>query len=412
MKKKLLRKHLSAYSAIAGTLVGMIQPAQGAIQYTDIDPDVTYNSNGDEYELDLNNDGTIDYKITYSTFTTVGIPVKKISVDAQNQNKCLWDSGKIIELDHNVNIGTYLGPFSTWDWGEGGLLKSFTSYSYGGGGQWGGAVDKYMGLQLEVGGNIHYGWARLDVHSFADEFTIKDYAFEDIPDQSILAGATGGAVISAGAISNLSVADIGDNGDKSDLQVSFDKAADENKVDHYRVIAVKAADAGAFDVGTASALMSGWYTRVDKTGANISQSFESLDRNGDPIENDTPYKIFVLSVADGTQATMNTLSDPSDEITLKDGVIMNVADPIPLDNDIRVYRVHNTIAVDFDQPGNLPAVIKVFNAQGQMIHQNVQNQPRNRVVMRDINSGLYITVIETPKGMVTKKVYLNGGSGL
>ena len=71
----------------------------------------------------------------------------------------------------------------------------------------------------------------------------------------------------AGVISNLSVADIGDNGDGRDLRVSFNKAADESRISAYRVYVVRSANVGSFTLSAANA--SNNYTQVNKTGGNL-----------------------------------------------------------------------------------------------------------------------------------------------
>ena len=57
---------------------------------------------------------------------------------------------------------------------------------------WNGVTDKYLGLQFVVGGNTHYGWARLDVDG--DIWTLKDYAYDETADQGIAAGDMGSTV--------------------------------------------------------------------------------------------------------------------------------------------------------------------------------------------------------------------------
>ena len=51
----------------------------------------------------------------------------------------------------------------------------------------------------------------------------------------------------ADAVSNVAADDVGNNQDASDLQVTFDKAADEVTVSEYRVIVVKSGAGSGFD---------------------------------------------------------------------------------------------------------------------------------------------------------------------
>ena len=60
--KKHLQKRLKAYSAaVAGAAVGI--SANGQIEYIDIDPDVVIDELGEFYDLDINQDGIVDFRI-------------------------------------------------------------------------------------------------------------------------------------------------------------------------------------------------------------------------------------------------------------------------------------------------------------------------------------------------------------
>ena len=58
------------------------------------------------------------------------------------------------------------------------------------------------------------------------------------------------------AVSKVIISDIGENGNGSDLSVSFDKAADESKVSEYRILVIKSASASTFDLETADTVAS------------------------------------------------------------------------------------------------------------------------------------------------------------
>ena len=67
-------------------------------------------------------------------------------------------------------------------------LGSFT-------GSWldGASVDslKFLGLRFESAGSTYYGWARLSIPSNGTSFTLKDYAYNSVPGEGILAGDMG-----------------------------------------------------------------------------------------------------------------------------------------------------------------------------------------------------------------------------
>jgi hypothetical protein len=57
-------------------------------------------------------------------------------------------------------------------------------------GYWPSVTNKYLALKLIVGTNTYYGWARFDLLAISASFTIKDYAYNSIPNTCIQAGKT------------------------------------------------------------------------------------------------------------------------------------------------------------------------------------------------------------------------------
>lgn len=145
------------------------------IIYTDI-PDATPNAT---YSLDLNNDTIIDFVFQYEA-------VDKVMCKPLNNNAY---SGQIVSgahlpwaLNAAMNIcdtnATWFGTNNPGTMAWGSTI-----------GNWIGASNKYVALQLNVGANTYYGWARLDFLA-SSSFTIKDYAYESSPNNCIQAGQT------------------------------------------------------------------------------------------------------------------------------------------------------------------------------------------------------------------------------
>jgi hypothetical protein len=209
MKNSLLKKLFAII--VASALCTVATHAQ--IIYTDVKPDeIIHNST---YYFDLNNDGTADFGF-YSQenqnqvckcgnettkgpgegATALTTPPEVYNRIAHSQN--IGEMSDIKRLDSNTIIDAFL----FWE-GDGDLARDggycgksiFCSNKYGSvyvsgspSGLWGYSINKYMGLQLKVGSNIYYGWARLDVQSSGSSVTLKDYAYNSIPNQPILAG--------------------------------------------------------------------------------------------------------------------------------------------------------------------------------------------------------------------------------
>lgn len=160
------------------------------------------------------------------------------------------------------------------------------------------------------------------------------------------------------AVSNLAVSDISDMGDGRDLLVTFNRPSDENNINHYRIMVVKAGNAGRFNLSDANALNSAYYTQVNKTGYNISQSLYSgaRDVNGDVIKNGVDYRVFVLTVANGSNAANNKLSSASATIRL--------------DSNLNVPAVGNVAVSDISDYGDGRDLLVTFNrvADENIIH--------------------------------------------
>ncbi|WP_177185923.1 copper amine oxidase N-terminal domain-containing protein [Paenibacillus sp. OK076] len=114
----------------------------------------------------------------------------------------------------------------------------------------------------------------------------------------------------------VNAADIGDNGDGSDLQVTFNRSSNETNVYHYRVFAVKTANLGGFDLAEANRNSN--YKVVNKASGSGNYTLTLKDvkaTDGTDIRNDENYRIFVLAVSN-TSNSSNVLSTAYADIKL------------------------------------------------------------------------------------------------
>ncbi|NQX48470.1 copper amine oxidase N-terminal domain-containing protein [Paenibacillus tritici] len=118
----------------------------------------------------------------------------------------------------------------------------------------------------------------------------------------------------AAPVSGVAAQDIGDYGDGRDLQVSFNRAADESLVDHYRVLIVKTGT--ALDLSSALAVGSYNYSVVLVTGANPVVKLNAATRtlDGDLIKNNQGYTAYVVTVGKGNNTS--ALSGGAAPVTL------------------------------------------------------------------------------------------------
>jgi hypothetical protein len=184
--------------------------ANAQIVYTDIIPDTVLTNPGN-YNLDLNNDGQIDFtfyghlyaftcggggcpvsvdsstisptSLNWVSDTVNGQVAKLNSGDLINASSPLWTNDPsqalyIIRATCAFQVACVSPPFGTRPTQ---LMPN---------GIWSNVSEKYVALKIQVSGNIYYGWARLDVGFLGNPITIKDYAYNSIPNQPILAGQT------------------------------------------------------------------------------------------------------------------------------------------------------------------------------------------------------------------------------
>ena len=197
MKKELQNK-LSRYTAAAAAVVAA-SGANAQIVYTD-PTDLTVDDDADAngfsaVPLDLNNDLTVDFIVAARDTTvtgsryrfTVAAPYGTASAIAGETPSGYDYALALTSGDMIDNMLNWIAATNTMAYN----VDSANPYNE----NWNGVTDKYLGLQFTVGGNTHYGWARLDVQAIGDVFTLKDYAYNSTADQGIEAGQTAGLLM-------------------------------------------------------------------------------------------------------------------------------------------------------------------------------------------------------------------------
>ena len=177
-------KRLAQYSAL-GVAIAAVSSASGQIIYTDIDPDE--GGAGIDYFLDLDGDFINDYHMDNAAN---GANALRVNND-QGNSILVMNAGGNYNYPFTLDSGAPISSGAT-DWLTHSVYQTlnWNSCSYTNS-QWCGVTDKYLGLRFNIGGNTHYGWARLDVGLNPANWLIKDYAYNSVPDEMIAAGDTG-----------------------------------------------------------------------------------------------------------------------------------------------------------------------------------------------------------------------------
>jgi hypothetical protein len=201
-----INQHLNLYmltAAAAGVgIMALAQPVQAKIVYTPANEQFTQFP---PVTLDLNHDGIGDFVLALGD-----------RADSQDAWGFAWayaarsnQSNEIVATAKGgyepavaLRAGERIGPGRLF--GNGDLLVEHLSHFGRGSGysrwfdQWGnggkGLKDRYLGLKFMIKGKVHYGWARVTVTTSSKNFTatLTGYAYETIPNKSIIAGKTKG----------------------------------------------------------------------------------------------------------------------------------------------------------------------------------------------------------------------------
>jgi len=188
---------LQMYSLAAGAtgagLLALASSASAEIVYTPANVTIT-ESRLHNYALDVNHDGTADFSIN-ATFETNhrsgGNSV--IFVKPATGNGAVGYRGSALALMAGQRIGSgrkFAGQVMA-------TIFFFGEYPYGYGGQWSKVKNRYLGLQFQIDGQTHYGWARLSVGGSSLEAILTGYAYETIPNTPIVAGKTSGTDVAS-----------------------------------------------------------------------------------------------------------------------------------------------------------------------------------------------------------------------
>jgi hypothetical protein len=194
-----VRQQLNMYALAAGvagvSMLALEPSAEARIVYTPAHRVIGPNMS---YLLDLNHDGTADFKVVNIWASNTSGLTGSLSVFSAQKGKRngilgygTADKGTLVYFASALRPGAGIGPkksffYPKWiDW----MFRASAGW-----GQWKNVTNRYLGFKFDVKGKAHYGWARLNV-SFNPKnlkitATLTGYAYETIPNKPIIAGKT------------------------------------------------------------------------------------------------------------------------------------------------------------------------------------------------------------------------------
>jgi hypothetical protein len=207
-----LNRQLNTYAQVAAaagvSVLALAGASEAEVIYTETNQ-VTHASF--PLYIDLNHDGVNDFMLraTYyagSSGVEVGLDAGGIADNLVAGRRLQTSGGYFFSAASALHAGAQIGP-------EGNFSVRFPTMAeevfprLGGGeysdlGPWAGkgkgVRNRYLGLKFVVGGEVHYGWARVSVtlghNRQLDDVvgTLTGYAYETVPDKPIIAGRTTG----------------------------------------------------------------------------------------------------------------------------------------------------------------------------------------------------------------------------
>lgn len=214
------------------------------------------------------------------------------------------------------------------------------------------------------------------------------------PSESIAIGAT-----QTQSVNSVSILDVADNGDGRDLEVTFAKIDDETQITEYRLLAVKSANAYAFDMAVAN--NSSYYKSLMPNGNNRVTIFanDSRDVDGDLITNNIGYKVFVLTIADGVQTSINSLSPPSNMETLTNS---NQAVGQSFMSKLKIFPNPSNELIQIEI-SDVDFEVEIYNNSGQLIL-NLKNE--KAVDISALPAGTYTVVVRVGDDLLHNKIVI------
>ena len=193
----LFHRRLNSYALAAGaagvSLLALAEPSGAEIIYTRTHHVI---ANRSSYNLDLNHDGITDLTIQnkyshYCTHTDTYCKTSEtLAAKLAGTNQAVYNIYGAVAMKPGMRIG----PGNAFQGGAERMVYCTVKLPYPIG-SWINVNTRYLGIKFKIKGKIHYGWARLRVNfqvPLTITATLTGYAYETIPNKSIIAGRTKG----------------------------------------------------------------------------------------------------------------------------------------------------------------------------------------------------------------------------
>lgn len=161
----------------------------------------------------------------------------------------------------------------------------------------------------------------------------------------------------------LIVRDISNFGNGNDLELTFTKPIELSLIEEFRIFIVKTSNKTTFDSAQALSIDNN-YLMLGKLTLSKQISFDenTVDVNGDPVQEGNSYNLFVLSLSVDESLNASALSKPSDDIVLtQKSAVRTLTDIISAGSGgMDVDAEGNIYMADFGETTGGPPGTKVY----------------------------------------------------
>jgi hypothetical protein len=419
-----LKNKLKTYASFTAGTTLLSSALNAQIVHTNVNHNVGLN---ETYNLDIDGDSASDfafynyyfktsYNLSSGSFSSIRNEMYFRNPDNYSKaigNVCVTAiplENEIGPLTTSFLSGTYNFIYS-FDWyfynTYSSNIISFSSFNTCGG--FGGSVKKYIGIQFDISGQIHFGWLRINVNSILDPntktysstFQIIDMAYESTPNTAISAGAM---FLAPPPSINLNAIVNGGN-----IDFTYDASTGEEAINEYRLFIVKEgttfglteAEANSNYVsitpdGSPNYLHTFITGTVDSDGNTVLRTSPTLDISDETLMANQNYNIYVLNMAKTPYATENSLSTPSNSFTISSLGIYEKS------KNVNAFYSNGKLNINIDNT-LVGADVTIYNTLGQNILDEKLNTLSNSFNLKQ-SEGIYIIKIQKEDVLVSKKI--------
>lgn len=294
--------------------------------YKDFTPDLQLLAN-DSLQIDINEDGIIDFELFYDEVLIPGTPRKRtFRINTNSNCKVAMKNDSVAAFLRTDTIGDN----DVWSTSTESFIQYVTIHGYDGiieqRGNWSNLpsvpgetylYNGYMGFRLEVDNEIHYAWLRVNFNIENSIFAL-DLSYNNNPNEIIITGKN----MPQGATSLITDI-LYSYSDEDKFMAKLTIAEPSENISQYRMIIAKENDETADNIEVMNSLTSQYYhIPVEQSYYNRFQNYIMIpiganDKDGDPITRFTNYKLHVLNIASSGNEEDNILSTPSEVFYLE-----------------------------------------------------------------------------------------------